>query len=286
MTASPHRPVPIARGPTPDRGCATALSTLAAFGASTAALSALLSLAVLPCVDLAWWRVFRRCVSIAAFASLWWITCVWKRRPLSSYGLVASGAGNRQLRFGLLLGFAALAVMLGVSLAVGACRVDVTADRVRLWRTLLGFLPAALLVGVLEELVFRGLMLQQLMGCSRGGAVALSSAVYALVHLKSPALTVLTWTELGGLFLLGAVLSLSYLVTGQLWLAVGLHSSLAYGARVNKLLVSFGDPSLAWLTGTSRLVNGMVGWVALGTIGGIVWWWARRAQGGCAHGKG
>lgn len=286
MTASPARSVPARSGPPLGRAWLSALSTVAIFGASTLLLSVLFSLAVAPWVELEWWRVFRRCVSVAAFMSLWWFTRVRERRPLASYGLAPSGAGHSQLRFGLLLGAASLGLVLGAGLATGACRIDVTDDRLRLWRTVLGFIPAALLVGVLEELIFRGFMLQRLAACSRTGAVILSSAVYAAVHLKSPAaFTLLTWLELGGLFLLGVVLSLSYFASGQLWLAVGLHSALAYGARINKLVVSFVDPSMAWLTGTSRLVNGLVGWIVLIGLGGVVWWWARRHEGGFAHGN-
>jgi hypothetical protein len=81
--------------------------------------------------------------------------------------------------------------------------------------------------------------------------------------------------ELAGLFFLGFVLAFSYLRTQQLYVAVGLHASLAYGARVNKLLVTVSDPSLAWLTGTSRLVNGLLGWAVLAGIGGIIARWAR-----------
>jgi membrane protease YdiL (CAAX protease family) len=243
-----------------------------------------LSALAMPFVDLPWWRVFRRCVSIAALASLWWLTRVRGGRSLLSYGLFVTAAGKGQLQAGLALGAAGLALLLGLGLATGSCQVDVTDDRLRLWRTVIGFVPAALLVGLLEELIFRGLILQHLLTCSRTAAVTISSALYAVVHLKSPSMTLLTWMELIGLFVLGAVLCLSYFATRQLWLAVGLHASLAYGARVNKLFVSFTDPSLAWLTGTSRLVNGLAGWIALGIIGGMLWQWMRRQEGGVAHG--
>jgi len=284
VTASPRDSASPRPGLAWGRGCQPALSAVLLFAGSTVVLSLLFSAVAHPFVQLEWWRVFRRCVSISAFLSLWWLTRLRERRPLTSYGLAPSPAGKRQLRFGLLLGACGLAVMLGLGLASGTCRVDISPDRVKLWRTVAGFLPAALLVGLLEELVFRGYLLQRMLPCSRPGALVLSSAAYALVHLKHPTMTLLTWMELGGLFLFGMVLAYSYFVTGQLWLAVGLHSSLAYGARVNKVVVSFQDSSIGWLVGTSRLVNGLAGWMALAAIAGIIGWWAKRGMGGATHG--
>lgn len=245
------------------------------FGLCVLLLSVALSLLVLPWVELSWWKVFRRCVSIAAALSLWLSIRVFERRTFRSYGFSAPKAGKRHLRFGVLLGVGALAIFGGLGLISGACQIDVTPDRLRLWRTLLGFLPVAGLISILEELVFRGFILQHLRSISTPLAVIVSSALYAVIHLKTSALTLQVWLELGGLFLLGGVLALSYVLTHQLYLAVGLHAALAYGARVNKLLMTFSEPVPSWLIGTSRLVNGLAGWGILLAIGAVVVWWAR-----------
>ena len=246
------------------------------FGLTTFLIAIALSLLALLWLELPWWSIFRRCVSIGAALSLWiWIRKV-ERRSFSSYGLGDPGAGKRQLLFGLSLGACTLAVMLGLGLAGGLSHMDITPDRTKLWRTVLGFVPAAALISVLEELVFRGYILQQLRPCSASAAVIASSALYAIVHLNTTTPTPSAWLELGGLFLLGGVLALSYLRTGQLYLAMGLHAVLAYGARVNKLLISFPDISISWLTGTSRLVNGVLGWAALLGMGAIMVVWTKR----------
>lgn len=257
----------------------TALGWVLRFGAWTFLISAALSVVVLPWLDLSWWTVFRRCVSIGAAVSVW-LCARLERRSLRSYGLSNVRAGKADLLFGLLLGLGTLGLMGALGLASGACRIDVTPERLKLWRTVIGFLPAAALVGVLEELVFRGVILQHLFVFSKPVAVAASSALYAVVHLKTATLTLATWLELGGLFLLGSVLALSYLATHQLYLAIGLHGALAYGARVNKLIIGIPETSLSWLVGTSRLVNGLAGWLALLGIGGMILWWARRSHGG------
>lgn len=258
----------------------SALWSVVRFGLCVFLLSLTASLLVSPWCDLPWWKVFRRCVSVGAAVGLWLCITKFEQRSVQSYGLSADGRGRSQLLLGILLGLVGLGVMLGMGMASGAYRIDVTPDRVRLWRTALGFLPAAAIVSVLEELVFRGFILQHLVAFSRPVAVALSSAAYAIVHLKTtPLFTLGTWLELGGLFLLGSVLALSYLVTNRLSLAIGLHAVLAYGARVNKLVIQFADPSMAWLFGTSRLVNGLMNWLLLLGIGGFIVWWARDGAG-------
>ncbi|MBI4004025.1 MAG: CPBP family intramembrane metalloprotease [Candidatus Omnitrophica bacterium] len=274
----------IAKTPAERRqACVSGVATIAGYGFCVFLLSLLFSFAAAPVVELPFWTVFRRCASIAAALSLWLFIRTLERRSFRSYGFAASGAGKRQFRFGVLLGLSALGLLFGTWLALGVCRVHITADSLKLWRTVVGFLPAAVLVGVLEEMVFRGFILQHLLACSKALAVIASSALYAVVHLKASALSLAVWLELGGLFLFGGVLALSFLLTHQLYLAVGLHAVLAYGARVNKLLIEFTDPSLSWLVGTSRLVNGAASWMVLLMMGGMVVWWVRASHGGGAH---
>lgn len=253
------------------------LVRLGLFFLSLLALAFAFSALALPWVNLPWWRVVRRSASVAAAVSVW-LLARWERRTVPSYGLLGwKEAGKGQLLTGLGLGLVVLGGFFGLSLAMGWCEVAVTTDRFRLWRTVLGFLPAAFLVAGLEELVFRGVILQHLLPVSRRAAVLGSSLLYALVHLKALRADLPTAMELVGLFLLGCLLAQSTLVTGRLFLAIGLHAALAYGARINKLLVLFSDPGMVWLTGTSRLVNGVLGWAALGLLwAGIAWWHRKR----------
>ena len=246
------------------------------FGLFAALASLVLSLFAIPWVEEgSWWTAIRRCVSIGAALSLWFSITKLERRSIRSYGFSSSEAGRRQFFFGALLGLGALLFMLLIGLVSGACRIEIVQDRVKLWSTLLGFIPAATIVSVLEELVFRGFILQQLLTYSPLFAVIASSGLYAAVHVKTVTWTMSTAFELVGLFLLGGVLCLSYLKTQQLYCSVGLHASLAYGARVNKLLIGFENSAAGWFVGTSRLVNGVANWILLLAIGGILLWWMR-----------
>ena len=270
---------------TANRSCVEAWQALVRFGLSVLLISVVLSLIALPWSGLSWWKTIRRCVSIASAISLWLCIHKLERRSIRAYGFLEPEAGKSQLCFGLLLGASALCALALLGLLSGSCQIAVTADRVKLWRTVLGFIPAAALVGFLEELVFRGFILQHLLACSRLVAVITSSALYAVVHLKTTTFNLATFLELGGLFLLGVVLSLSYLSTGQLYLSIGLHAVLAYGARVNKLILAFNASSLSWLVGTSRLVNGLASWAVLVILGWVVVWWTRSSRtGGVRHG--
>ena len=249
------------------------------WGLCVVAVAAVLSLSALPWFHLSWWQIFRRCVSIASALSLWFCIRYFEHRSIRSYGLAAQGAWKRQFFFGLFLGLGVLGLLLQIGLASGACWLEAIPDHLS-WLKILGFLPVAVLISVLEELAFRGFLLQQLMASSTSVAVIASSALYSLVHLKSSEWTAATFLQLGGLFLLGCVLCFSYLRTRQLYLSIGLHASLAYGAGVNKIFVGFrapGDTPLDWLIGTSRLVNGLASWAALIVIAAVVAWWTREA---------
>lgn len=258
-----------ATGNSPAASCRVGLQRVALFALGVFVLGAGLSWLVHPWTGLSWWKVFRRSVSIAA-ACVVWIMVRRQGQSIRALGLGTWREGKRDVGEGLLLGFGTVALIGALYLATPWCRIDVHPDSARVWRTVLLFVPAAGLVAVLEELIFRGYILQQLLLSSRPLALAGSSAAYALVHLRPNLEWPASGFELMGLFLLGWVLAVSVLRTNQLYLAIGLHASLAYVARVNKLLVEFTNPSLHWLLGTNRLVNGVGAWVALVGIGWMI----------------
>jgi len=228
--------------------------------------------------DLVWWNFFRRCASIAGISMLLAFMRHVDQRSVRSLGLGPWRAGRRQLLMGLVVGLTGIMILALIYVAMNFLRFYHYPDTTKAVVTLLGALPAMVLVAVFEELIFRGYVLQHLLPLSRAVAIVLSSAAYALVHLR----TQLVWPsgafELTGLFILGAVLAMSVLWTKQLYMAIGLHASLAYAARVNKMVVEFAGNAPRWLVGTSRLVNGIAAWLALVVIGCLVAHLARRQQ--------
>lgn len=262
---------------TPPRGW----RLLLAFCVCVLLIGALCSTIALPLVQLTWWKTFRRCISLAAAASLWLFITRVERRSFRSYGVdFTSRAGEQELLMGLAAGALILGVLYVVGMLTGACLMDVTPNQVKLWRTLLVFVPGALVVGLLEELVFRGYMFQQLAARLPWLVAALStSLLYAGLHVRGgDDSIVLLSRQMIGLTLFGMMLSGLVRVTGRLNLAIGFHAALAYGARVNKLLISIPDSPWTWLTGTSRLINGVAGWMTVLLVGGMLMWWARQRR--------
>ena len=260
-----------------ESSCLLGLKRLGVFAITITLLSGLISGAVFLLQlwpEFSWWKIFRRCVSLAAACAL---IVIARRDPQSSsfraLGLGDFRKGRGQVGVGVAIAFGMVAaILIGYSI-VGVSRIKIDPDTSRMTQILITFLPLAGLISVLEELVFRGFILQQLMRCSRLAAALLSSLAYALVHLRERVAWPGTVLELGGLFLFGIVLTLSYFRTKQLYLSIGLHTGLAYYARVSKLFVEMTVPSLQWLVGTSRLVNGLVAWLAFIVLGiGLAWW--------------
>jgi membrane protease YdiL (CAAX protease family) len=203
-------------------------------------------------------------------------------RVLGGPGLAALGYAPRgrwlaDLGYGLALGpvvFAAvLAVLALVGLAhVAAVRLDAAA--------LLASLVALACVGAAEELIMRGVLLQQVArGWGVRAGVIVSSVLFGLMHLPN-ALAAQVEPSVAGIALvliglLGVMFACAYLWTRSLWLPAALHLSwnFAQGPLLGFPVSGTTAPSIletrvagpAWLTGGAfGPEGGLVGLVALG----------------------
>jgi hypothetical protein len=87
---------------------------------------------------------------------------------------------------------------------------------------MLGVLPAAILSGVLEELLIRGALfriLEHWLGS--WFALALSAAIFGALHLFNPGAT--WFAGLAIAIEAGVLLAAAYMVTQRLWLCIGVH---------------------------------------------------------------
>ena len=145
-------------------------------------------------------------------------------------------------------------------------------------------LGRALLVGAIEETIFRGLLLDYLRRpIGTPAAVAVSSLAFALVHAWNANITPLA---LASLALAGALLGLAFLVRRGLALPIGLHAAWNFfegsvfgfpvsgSPRASLLAVEVAGPELA--TGGAFGPEG--GWVGLAAIllVAVVLWLARE----------
>lgn len=134
--------------------------------------------------------------------------------------LPARGA-IKNLSLGLLAGFLIFSIVVGVADLVGVYRIVGTGDTSRLALELVG---TAILPGFMEEMFFRGILFRWLE--EFGGswaALVLTSALFGLAHIFNPNAT---WFSSFAIAVeAGVLLGGAYMLTGNLWLPMGLHAA-------------------------------------------------------------
>jgi membrane protease YdiL (CAAX protease family) len=131
---------------------------------------------------------------------------------------------------------------------------DRATRRAKLFRRFLGPLPLA----TLEEAVFRGVLLEQLLRAFPPSlvftalAIVLSAAVFSASHfVKLPYPGKPVWQPAFGLFAVGCLLGLAYVIGGRsLWLPITMHAAAVFIVETMRLYAVFIAP--AWLVGYSE----------------------------------
>jgi membrane protease YdiL (CAAX protease family) len=205
----------------------------------------------------------------------------------------------RRVAAGFALGFVSLAAVCAVAI-LGGGRALVPRTPGQLAGNVLGALATALVVAVMEELLFRGAIFGGLRRALPWGAALLgSSAIYAIVHFlgrpaNPPQIGWLTGLRVlpsmlagmaqpGGLVpaflnltLAGCVLALAYHFTGDILTSIGIHAGWIFWLKFYGYL-SKGVPGVDpvfW--GTKKLVDGWLAFVALVVVLAAVLVMARR----------
>jgi membrane protease YdiL (CAAX protease family) len=154
-------------------------------------------------------------------------------------------------------------LMIKAGLARFSPQHDEKTRRAKLFRRLLGPIPLA----ALEEAVFRGVLLEQLLRSFPAStaytalAIVLSSAGFSSVHFikKSREQGKAVWQRAYGLFIIGCLLGLAYVVGGRsLWLPISIHAAAVYVIEIMRLYVVFTGPP--WLVGQPEFPqSGLIG---------------------------
>jgi membrane protease YdiL (CAAX protease family) len=212
----------------------------------------------------------------------------WRRLDLGS----ATDIGLRDRRWARELGRGVLIGVVGVGAGVFACWLgsamipQLRYDAGKTVGKAVAGVLGALVVGIGEEALFRGVLLRRFTNdLGRTGGVLLTTAIYAIVHALRPGgpreafafagieRTLALFAPLGrpevvpsmiGLFGLGLLLAVARLRTGGLWLSVGIHAAWVAVFRVGRLFLDI-RKTPAWLVGPGwpPLVGGAGGLVAL-----------------------
>jgi len=149
----------------------------------------------------------------------------------------------RELAAGGALGVGLLLAIVGVLAACGAFRITGSSG----WGALVKPFAEMLLVALVEEILFRG-VLMRITEQSRGTwfAFVSSSLLFALAHLPNESITLLA---VGATAAAGTLLAAAYLVTRRLWLAIGLHFAWNFVSDAVLSLPTSGHPAKGLLNG-------------------------------------
>jgi membrane protease YdiL (CAAX protease family) len=217
------------------------------------------------------------------------LLCLWPLlrsgglRSWRGLGFLRQGRSSRQILAGFVLGWASLALVALLAVACGSGAFILTHTAAEVLRLLLGATLTAVMVAMLEELVFRGALfglLRQSMPWP--AALIISSAIYSAVHfIKSGATAspvhwfsglALLWEMFRHpppmvpafftLFVVGSILALSYQRTGALYFSIGLHAGWIFWLRAYGFLSHpSGARSSFW--GTDNLTDGWLSFLVL-----------------------
>ena len=235
---------------------------------------------------------FHRSLLICAIAFLWPLLRALGLHSFRDLQLDRNRHAMRDVIGGILLSGLPLLIC---SFLLLATRIF-TLKTVMPWNSLIGVLGAAIVVPIIEELFFRGLLLGILLrGLRPILATLMASAFFAAIHfLKAPIRTdeVVTWFSgfhsiansfaqfadptmvlalFATLFLIGWILADARLRTRSLFLPIGLHSGWILVAGVLGKLTRRSVTMLPWLgtnllTGLLPLALGLITWALM-----IVW---------------
>lgn len=186
--------------------------------------------------------------------------------PFSYYGAFLPGGPEawHAVR-GLAAAVLALGLLFLAWVAAGRIRVELHQSAQKWRRRLLLLLPTAAFGAFVEELLFRGLLMADLLDAwprAPWAAAVVTTVVFAVAHYVRSVKR--RWTFPGHLTL-GLLLSLAFLRTGSLWLPIGLHAGGILMIMGVRPFFEYRGP--AWLTGASIFpFAGVVGILGLGVL--------------------
>ena len=231
-------------------------------------------------------RVYNRVFEVLLVIAL---LLTWRRLDLGGprdIGL-ARADWARHLGRGLAISVVGVGIGLTVCWLFGGLVPDLRYPPLKTVRKALLGAGAAVLIGVGEEALFRGVLLRRHMrDFGKVGGIAITTVIYAVVHAIGHAKwrrEVTPWSgvehtlalfapvgrpeelpALVGLAALGLILVAARLRTGGLWTAIGIHAAWVAAFRVGRLFFDI-RPGPAWLVGSGwpPLIGGATGAIAL-----------------------
>lgn len=154
-------------------------------------------------------------VSAAGVFVLWFLVCIIAHLPLQDFSL--TGWFN-EYGYGLAVGAGAMTAVVAIIAAMGGYHITGYNGP----KVLIGIISMAIISGIWEEVVLRGIVfkyLEQWLGSI--AALLLSALLFGVLHLGNPNAS---WLAALAIALeAGILLGAIYMLTRRLWAAIGLH---------------------------------------------------------------
>jgi uncharacterized protein len=160
-------------------------------------------------------RVGALLLTAVVLAGYWAYVRVIEKRAVTEL----SGAhAVRELGAGLALGALLFSVTIAILGALGVFQITGSNG----WLVVLGFIPASIMAGVLEETLIRGIVFR-ILEKSLGSWIALgiSAVIFGALHLLNPGATLLNAAAIS--IEAGVLLAAAFMLTRRLWLCIGTH---------------------------------------------------------------
>ncbi len=182
----------------------------------------------------------------------------------------------REIGIGLLFGFVLFSTAVGVVALMGGFEVLGLRGEGQFWEMLV----IAILSGVYEEVLFRGVIFRHLEAMLGSWvALAITSALFGAAHLANPGATAFAAVAIA--VEAGMMLGAAYMLTRRLWLAIGIHAAWNFTQGwVFSIPVSGGNAPLGllitrrvgpdWLTGGEFGLEASVVAMVLATLAGLI----------------
>ena len=235
-------------------------------------------------------KVMRRILMVVAL-----IVFLAFGRSLRFVALVSSGIKFRpgffrQFLLGFLLAGLLLLIYYGLGLLTGAWIIHMDYDSAGIIILyIIKYALIACLIGIIEEILFRGFVLQSFLeSMSLPAAVCVCSLIYSMLHFFKADVFVSTGFQpvvgfvtiaqffkpiffeffknlpaIIGLFLVGVVLSYAFIKTKSLYLSIGLHAGMVFMMKADGMFLVRVREKMGWLFGDSKLVTGVLAWFLL-----------------------
>ncbi len=206
---------------------------------------------------------------------LWrfWGKLVYQEADIfNRYGLVKSQRNGRELFQGLAIGFW-FCLSLFITEALFGW-IEVVSPSVSLFKIVVEGLLSATGIALVEELLFRGWLLDELQrDYSKGISLWIGATVFALAHFIKPMEEIIrTAVTFPALMLVGMILILAkYRHGDRLGICLGIHAGLVWGYYIVDVgeLINYTNKVPAWVTGIDG--NPIAGIIGLIFLTGLLW---------------